>query len=118
MIKNSFLYNFVKDGKSKRHFFFQNIVCKVVCRLVNVTGPYLLRMGSLNKMKYTLSILNIYMKYTMLCILSVYLRYTFSIHLMYTFCSSNLEQQKLYKKYTSLNQCILKVYTFVCRIFH
>ena len=58
-----------------------------------------------------------YMKYTMLCTLRVYFRYNLSIHLMYTFCSSNLEQQKLYKKYTSSKQYILKGYTFVARIF-
>ena len=49
-----------------------------------------------------------YMKYTMLCILSVYLRYTFSIHLMYTFCSSNLEQQKTIQKVYLINSIYLK----------
>ena len=48
------------------------------------------------------------MKYTMLCILSVYLRYTFSIHLMYTFCSSNLEQQKTIPKVYLINSIYLK----------
>ena len=33
-----------------------------------------------------------YLKYTTLGILEVYYMYTFSIHLMYTFCISNLEQ--------------------------
>ena len=43
------------------------------------------------------------MKHTTLCILGVYLMYTFSIQPMYTFCSSNLEHQKVYKKYTCIH---------------
>ena len=36
--------------------------------------------------------------------------YTFCIHLMYTFCTSNLEPPNVYKKYTSPRRCILMVY--------
>ena len=53
-----------------------------------------------------------YMKYTMRCILSADLSYTFSIHLMYTFCStiwnnkhytnSIPRQNSIYLKYTHL----------------
>ena len=42
-----------------------------------------------------------YLKYISLGILEVYYVYTFSIHFMYTFCISNLEQRKVYKRYTS-----------------
>ena len=56
---------------------------------------------SLNKTNYTLSIHSMYLKYTTLGILKVYYMYTFSIHLMYTFCISNLEQLEVYKRYTS-----------------
>ena len=42
-----------------------------------------------------------YLKYTTLGILQVYYVYSFSIHMMYTFCISNLEHFEVYKKYTS-----------------
>ena len=42
-----------------------------------------------------------YLKYISLGILEVYYVYTFSIHFMYTFCISNLEQLEVYKRYTS-----------------
>ena len=52
-------------------------------------------------MNYTFSIHIMYLKYTTLGILQVYYVYSFSIHMMYTFCSSNLEHLEVYKKYTS-----------------
>ena len=42
-----------------------------------------------------------YLKYISLGILEVYYVYTFSIHFMYTFGMSNLEQLEVYKRYTS-----------------
>ena len=53
-----------------------------------------------------------YMKYTALGILQVYYVYSLSIHMMYTFCGSNLEHLEVYKKYTSQKKHILMVYKF------
>ena len=66
----------------------------------------------LSKMNYTFSIHIMYMKYTTLGILQVYYVYSFSIHMMYTFCISNLEHLEVYKKYTSQKTHTLIVYTF------
>ena len=67
---------------------------------------------TLNKTNYTFSIHIMYLKYTSLGILQVYYVYSFSIHMMYTFCISNLEHLEVYKKYTLQKKHILIVYTF------
>ena len=64
-------------------------------------GQVIKRKAALNKTNYTFSIHIMYLKYTTLGILQVYYVYSFSIHMMYTFCSSNLEHLEVYKKYTS-----------------
>ena len=38
--------------------------------------------------------------------------YTFCIHLMYPFCTSNLDHSEVYNKYTPPRDCILIINTF------